>query len=614
MRKSSVVLAGCGFSIVAVTLVWAAGPSAFAVSYASGNPSVLRDNQASQFQLVPPAPTVAHSQVIEPDTQIEPSIAVNPADPMNAVTGFQEGRVPGGGDETNGFAATFDGGQTWTRGEIPGLTYLVGGTGGCSPVMTLACDRASDAAVAFGPNNTVYFNSLVFDDGSNQGLCSGITVNVSTTGGATWGPPVFLQSDCLGGTNDKNWIVVDNGTGPGHHLGRVYVVWDRIAPIVYNYCDPDSLAHAPGCDKAADWLPNFLQIQPAQGIGAIPLVLKDGSLGVVYSSITNVPVAAPGDQPELAVGPLVWALAPLAGTASTWPAALTFTQTALPITSDNGSGGRYQRAATGLESADVDQSTGTVYVGWDDNRFRTESATSPVADPVIIHSTDPTNEGLTWSTVRRVDYNESTTDYMDRYNTMVAFGSSGVLRVAYLQRQEDADPNTNGSGFSPIIDTYYQESHDGGATFTAPLKVDTNQASNFYYGAFSRNGLFEGDYNELASGGSLTYIVREAAYPTSQNEPVGLKFYPGAGPTNTGTTPHYEGDYSSCPQVSGQPVISPSCLTHLHQRTWVAVLGPSPAGNIPDARYVVVLALIGVGVAGFEVGRRRRRSHKVVLP
>src|SRR5438552_2213805 len=41
---------------------------------------------------------------VQPDTQIEPSIAVNPANPKNVVTVYQEGRIADGGDATNGYA------------------------------------------------------------------------------------------------------------------------------------------------------------------------------------------------------------------------------------------------------------------------------------------------------------------------------------------------------------------------------------------------------------------------------------------------------------------------------------------------------------------------------
>ena len=69
-------------------------------------------------------PGARHHEVlpIQADTTVEPSIAVNPDDPLNAVTGFQVGRDDAGGDAANGFATTKDGGVTWVNGNIPGLT------------------------------------------------------------------------------------------------------------------------------------------------------------------------------------------------------------------------------------------------------------------------------------------------------------------------------------------------------------------------------------------------------------------------------------------------------------------------------------------------------------
>src|SRR5438046_1447359 len=257
--------------VAALLPLVAAGASMPAGAAQSPAPKLVRDVKTGSDTLgsaTPPVPDPIQDYV-QPDTEIEPSIAVNPANPKNVVTVYQEGRIADGGDATNGYATSFDGGETWKFGELPGLTSYPGQGG--------AFERASDAVVAFGPHNLVYANSLVFDFNNNQGLRSGIAVNVSKDGGKTWSEPVVFQDDGLGGTNDKNWIVVDMGKGAGHHYGRVYAVWDRVAPVVYDYCDQ-------GCDHLSNWLPNLQTIPgvvfPGQGIGAYPVVTKDGGLGI----------------------------------------------------------------------------------------------------------------------------------------------------------------------------------------------------------------------------------------------------------------------------------------------------------------------------------------------
>src|SRR4051812_13887436 len=203
----------------------AALASLLAAAPASAVPTLVRDIKTGVWRGGTNNPTAPEADYVQPDTQIEPSIAVNPANPDNAVAAYQEGRIDSGGDATNGFATTFDGGGTWIHGELPGLTTYGRGTpldqGG-------HFERGSDAVVAFGPHNTVYANSLIFNSGqatdfaegvAGGGLRSAIAINVSYNGGRTWSPPVIFQDDDLGGLNDKNWIVVDNGTGAGHTPG-----------------------------------------------------------------------------------------------------------------------------------------------------------------------------------------------------------------------------------------------------------------------------------------------------------------------------------------------------------------------------------------------------------
>src|SRR3954468_12030476 len=305
-RRLPFVLAAAG----TVLLVLAAIGSARAGRRAPASPKLVCDGKTGTDKLGSLAPATPDpiQDYVQPDTEIEPSIAVNPANPKNVVTVYQEGRIADGGDATNGFATSFDGGRTWRSGELPGLTTYPGQGG--------TFERASDAVVAFGPGNVAYANSLVFDFNKDEGLRSGIAVNVSKDGGLHWSPPVLLQDDMIGGLNDKNWIVVDTSDAPGHHKGRVYVVWDRIAPVLYDYCDHD-------CDRLSSWLPDFQTIPglvfPGQGIGAYPVIMKDGGLGIVMDTITGgVPVPSGPDEIDAQPDEQVFIAAPAAGS-TPWP-------------------------------------------------------------------------------------------------------------------------------------------------------------------------------------------------------------------------------------------------------------------------------------------------------
>src|SRR5437763_9159167 len=502
---------------------------AVAVGGAAANrPTLVRDVRTGSdalCSLTPAAPDPIQDYV-QPDTEIEPSIAVNPANPKNVVTVYQEGRIADGGDATNGFATSTDGGKSWRTGELPGLTTYPGQGG--------VFERASDAVVAFGPNNVVYANSLVFDFNNNDGLRSGIAVNVSKDGGLHWGPPVLLQDDLLGGLNDKNWIVVDNSSAPGHHLGRVYVVWDRIAPILYDYCDHD-------CDRLSNWLPDFQTIPglifPGQGVGAYPVVMKNGGLGIVMNTIAGgVPVPSGPDELDAQADEPVFMAAPAAGT-TPYPAPLAFTPP-VDIASNQSTGQPTQRASEGLPAAAVDPVSGTIYSVWDDGRYRSDGTN----DAVLRRSFD---NGLTWTAPQRINPG-STNDHVDHYGVTVGVGTDGAVHVAYRTRDESGQ----GPLYAPVIDTYYQRSLDGGGSWTVPLKVD-KVASNPYYDAFSRDGSFEGDYNELASSGGYTYIARCQGQPAFAGEPAPL-------------IPN--------PDSSNTLVLTEVGKGHQHQSTWVALV------------------------------------------
>jgi hypothetical protein len=513
--------------VLAVAFLLAAAPAA-------AQPTLVRDVKTGVWRGGTRDAKAPEADYVQPDTEIEPSIAVNPANPDNVVIAYQEGRIDSGGDATNGYATSLDGGRTWQFGELPGLTTFPGQGG--------QFDRASDAVVAFGPDNVVYANSLLFDQetGDNR---SAIAVNVSKDGGRTWSAPVVFQDDKLGGLNDKNWIVVDTSDAPGHHKGRVYAIWDRVAPVVYDYCDHD-------CDQLSNWLPDLQTIDPVvfpgQGIGAYPFVMTDGSLGMALDITgAGLPTSFPNQTDNPDVEPQgsnhVFIEAPQAGSIP-YPAPLAWSPP-INIASNRSTGQPAQRAPEGMPAATADPKSGALYTTWDDGRFRSDGTN----DVVLSRSTDG---GQTWSAPVRVNPGPKD-DHVDHYGATVAVGADGIVHVAYRVRNESGAAPL----FSPAIDSYYQESRDGGKTFSDPVKIDS-QPSNALYGAFSRAGTFEGDYDELATGGGRSYFVRCQGQPAAPGEPPALA-------------------------ASGTALELPDAgRGHQHQSCWVAVVEDLPAGAV----------------------------------
>ena len=506
-------------------------------------------------------------------------------------------RVDNGGDADNGYAYTKNGGVSWSYGFLPGLTYAV--NTGCprpSPSATgdqCTFDRASDAVIAWGkdPANPTkyiaYANTLVFNDGSisgdTQGLNSGMAMNISHDGGTTWSSPVFLEQDNLAGLNDKNWIVADNGTGAGHHTGRVYNVWDRVAPMVYTYCDPDvasSIIIGTGCEHKENWTSannnSFYVFNPGPGIGSYPIITPQGGLGILFEGdfAGTCPVPpSPTDQPDCGVGTqLQYILAPAAG-AVAWPLPLTFNPAvALGVGSNQSTCCAEQRAGT-LPSFAVDPVSGQLYAAWEDSRYRTDGKN----DILVSTSSNPAGLGGTWSVPVRVNQ-DPVNDKQNHWDAMIDVGADGKVHVAYMQRDETGGPAQpwSPSGFDRFLHAYYQESTDHGNTWTAPLQVDT-VGTDVGYGAYSRGGEFQGDYNQISQASNgWSYIVRTVAYAKTPGEPCNCSF------TN-------------------------SSAGHQHQYTWVSVVGPPPAVIVPEVPWTPALALLGLG--SLLLLRRGRRAR-----
>src|SRR5918996_4816494 len=83
-----------------------------------------------------------------PGSETDPSIAINPTNPNNIVAAYPS-------DTAYGIvaASSFDGGQTWTRTPVPGLTTCTGG----------ASKHILHARLSFGPDGRLYLTGEGLD-------------------------------------------------------------------------------------------------------------------------------------------------------------------------------------------------------------------------------------------------------------------------------------------------------------------------------------------------------------------------------------------------------------------------------------------------------------------
>src|SRR5262249_47414639 len=121
-------------------------------------------------------PIVVNDPDFGQSTEVEPHLAVNPANPNHLVGAWIQ-------DFARGIVAavSFNGGDTWQSVVIPGVTQCAGGI----------YPHAGDPWVSFAANGDVYVSQIGFDF-PPAGNPNALLVSKSTDGGLTWGAPTTI--------------------------------------------------------------------------------------------------------------------------------------------------------------------------------------------------------------------------------------------------------------------------------------------------------------------------------------------------------------------------------------------------------------------------------------
>ena len=406
-------------------------------------------------------------------TEVEPDTFVNG---NTIVAAFQIGRISGGGSSDTSFATSTNGGATWTRGSLPGLTTNTGGR----------YNAASDASVAFDAKHNVW---LISSLGIRGGAVEVVTSR-STNGGTTWSNPVLTA----GGSNDKNWIACDN-TPTSPHFGNCYTEYDNTGAS-------NLMQMRTSTDGGATWGPGRATADRARGLGGQPIVRPDGTVVVPYLSSSDQIRSFRSTN-----GGTSWGTSVLVSAVSHHDAA----------------GGQREEA---LPSAEID-SAGTAYVVWSDCRFRSGC---PANDVVLAKSTN----GSTWGAVTRVPI-DATTSTMDHFTPGIGVdrstsGGSARVGITYYFY-----PNRSCTASTCVLDIGFISSTNGGTSWSAPTQVAGPM--NLSWFPNTSQGRMYGDYisTSIRNGGNAFPIVAIAAAPSGSTFNVGM-FAPTGGLAVTGGT------------------------------------------------------------------------------
>jgi hypothetical protein len=402
--------------------------------------------------------TSQHATEEEPDTF---------SDHGTTIAAFQVGRFFNGGASDIGWARRASDGS-WTHGFLPAMTQQT------DPANS-DFERVSDASIAYDAAHGVWLVSSIPLEPTLR--VPTVFISRSTNDGQKWSKPLRIPPPAVADKQvdlDKNWTVCDT-TPSSPHYGNCYTEFD-------NFGENDLEYMSTSTDGGLQWSVPVTPEGRPKGLGGQPVVQPNGTVIVPFEALDGKIEAFSSSD-----GGQTWSRASVIDNVKSHAAAGNLRTSPLP-------------------SAEIDGG-GTVYVAWQDCRFRKACSAN---DIVFSKSGD----GVTWSQTARIpiDSVDSGADHfipglaVDRSTS----GSSANLALTYYFYPDAAC----------TVDTCQLQaatisSPDGGASWGGEDTIGNSMTLGQI--ALTSQGPMVGDYisTSFISPGTYTTAVAIGQAPTN---------------------------------------------------------------------------------------------------
>jgi hypothetical protein len=457
----------------------AASPSAAAVS------PLVRVTGPSPFALGCAGAHHDPTGKVRENSEVEPWVAVDPADPAHVAGAWQQDRWSDGGAHGLAASTSLDGGATWS-GDTFGafsrcpLTALLGNPAAQQPGS--AFDRASDPWVSWGAGGRLHQIALtVSRPDVGLGLNAGVLVDHSDDFGATWSRPRLIREDHGGKVlDDKESITADPATG------HVYAIWDRLVahPAKANLKDAENAVgfHGPtwfasSADNGDTWSRARMVYDPGridQTIANQIAIAPDGTLLDVFV-LTQNPRSGRGSAR------LTVAVMRSRDHGASWSQPVTVGRL-VDRTVRTPRDHRPLRTGDMAPDIAVDRRTGAAYVVWQDAASGTP----------VIRLSKSIDGGRRWSAPRKVSGSPTGA----AFTAAVDVNAGGAVGVTYYDFRHDTRTTR-----TALTDYWIRTSTDGAVTWkpsqrVTPMSFDMKKAPR-------ARGYFVGDYEGLDHAGDI---------------------------------------------------------------------------------------------------------------